>query len=300
MGTPEFAVPSLRALTEHAQVIGVVTQPDRPGGRGQKLLESPVKQFAVSRGLSVIQPARLREPQAQAQLIAWQPAVIVVAAFGQILKPAVLDLPLHGCVNVHASLLPRWRGAAPIAAAIAAGDAETGITLMRMDVGLDTGPMLARRAEPIHPEDTTASLTERLAQLGATLLIETLPRYFSGAIQPQPQNESHATYAPQLKKEAGHLDFSRPAIELERQVRAMTPWPGAFALWQGQPLKILRAEVMAARKERGIVLQTARGPAVMAADAALLLLDVQPPGKRPMPALDFLRGTRDFIGAKLE
>jgi methionyl-tRNA formyltransferase len=300
MGTPEFAVPGLRALHEHAIVAGVVTQPDRPAGRGRKLIESPVKRYAVSVGLPVIQPVRLREPDAMAQLAAWQPDVIVVAAFGQILKPALLDLPPHGCLNVHASLLPRWRGAAPISTAIAAGDAETGITLMQMDAGLDTGPILAKRAEPIRADDTTKTLTARLATLGAELLIAALPDYLAGALTPQPQDNTLATYAPQLKKEDGQLDFTRPAHELARRVRAFIPWPGAFARWNGQPLKILRAEVVDARGEPGVVLATDAGPAIACGHGALLLQEVQPPGKRPMAAHAFARGARDFIGARLE
>lgn len=299
MGTPAFAVPTLRALSRAHTVIGVVTQPDRAAGRGKQLQPSPVKQFASEAGLPLIQPQRLREPEAMEQLRAWQPDVIVVAAFGQILKPAVLDLPRYGCVNVHASLLPRWRGAAPIPAAIAAGDAETGVTIMRMDVGLDTGPTLAARATPIGPDNTTESLTGQLAEMGAELLIQTLPAYCSGQSIPQTQNEALATYAPQLKKEDGHLDFGRPAPELERRVRALFPWPGAFALWEGQPLKILHAEVTDARDQPGTVLDTPRGPAVACGESALRLIQIQPPGKRPMPAADFARGTRAFVGARL-
>jgi methionyl-tRNA formyltransferase len=307
MGTPEFAVPILTALIPHYDVAGVVTQPDRPAGRGRQLSESPVKQAAQAAGLPVIQPQRLREPEAMAQLTAWAPDVIVVAAFGQLLKPAVLDLPKHGCVNVHASLLPRHRGAAPIAAAILAGDAETGVTIMRMDVGLDTGPMLAKRAVPIRPDDTTATLAARLAPVGAQLLLDTLPDYLSGKLQPTPQDEALATYAPQLKKEDGHLDFSRPAPELERRVRAFAPWPGAYALWDDQssdgeprPFKILRASVLESeRGEPGTVLQTERGTAVACGAGALLLVEVQPAGRKPMPAADFARGARRFIGARL-
>lgn len=300
MGTPEFAVPSLQALAQQHHVVGVVTQPDRPAGRGQKLLASPVKQFALRAGLPILQPQRLREPDAMGQLMAWQPEVIVVAAFGQILKPAVLDLPPHGCINVHASLLPRHRGAAPIAAAILAGDAETGITLMRLDVGLDTGPVLAQRAEPIRADDTTATLAERLAHVGAHLLIETLPRYLAGAITPEPQDEAHATYASQLKKEDGHLDFTQPAVMLERRVRAFTPWPGAFAMWQAQPLRILRATILSqAQGQPGQVIQTGEGPAIACGVGALLLHEVQPPGKRPMRAEEFVRGARHFIGSRL-
>lgn len=301
MGTPEFAVPSLRALLQHAHVVGVVTQPDRPAGRGQKLSESPVKQTAQAAGVPLIQPQTLHDPAALAQLAAWQPDLIVVAAFGQILKPAVLELPPFGCLNVHASLLPRWRGAAPVAAAIAAGDSETGVTLMRMDAGLDTGPLLAKSSEPIRPDDTTATLTARLAQRGADLLIENLAAYLAGALTPQLQDNTLATYAPQLRKEDGHLDFTRSAVELERRVRALTPWPGAFALWKGQPVKVLRAALAEGVSGKpGEVLPHTEGVAVACAEGALRLLEIQPAGKRAMPAGDFARGARGFIGSRLE
>jgi len=306
MGTPEFAVDTLRAVSQAHTVAGVVTQPDRPAGRGRALEPPPVKQFAVQAGLPVIQPARLREPAALAQLQAWAPELIVVAAFGQILRPAVLDLPPHGCLNVHGSLLPRHRGAAPIAAAILAGDPVTGITIMRMDPGLDTGPMLAQRSLAILPDNTTGSLTQRLAPLGAALLLEVIPDYIAGRLTPVPQPEGSATYAPQLKKEDGRLDFTRPATELERRVRAFDPWPGAFAPWPdpatGQPrqLKILRAAVLAEQVgEIGQVVATPQGPAVSAGVGSLLLREVQPAGKRPMPAADFVRGARGFMGARL-
>jgi methionyl-tRNA formyltransferase len=265
------------------------------------VVASPVKQAAVAAGVPVIQPNTLREPDAMAQLHAWVPDVIVVVAFGQILKPAVLGLPAQGCVNVHASLLPRHRGAAPISAAILAGDAETGVTIMQMNVGLDTGPMLAHRAEAIRPSDTTQTLTERLAHAGAELLIETLPAYLSNQITPQPQDNAHATYAPQLKKEDGHLDFTRPAAELERQVRAVTPWPGAFALWHDQPIKILEAQVdETVQGDAGLILQTARGLTVACGVGGLALARLQPPGKKPMPATDFARGARNFVGTRLK
>jgi len=306
MGTPEFSVITLRALAEAHTVVGVVTQPDRPAGRGRQLEPSPVKQFAMQTGLPVIQPQRLREPEAMAQLAAWAPELIVVAAFGQILRPAVLDLPPHVCLNVHGSLLPRHRGAAPIAAAILAGDSQTGITIMRMDPGLDTGPMLASRALDILPDDTTGTLTERLAPLGAALLLEVIPAYLDRRLALMPQDESHATYAPQLKKEDGRLDFTRPALELERRVRALLPWPGAYALWpdpasgQPRPLKVLRAAVLNQRAPQvGEVIATPQGPAVGADTSALLLLEVQPPGKRPMLGADFARGARGFIGSRL-
>jgi methionyl-tRNA formyltransferase len=302
MGTPAFALPTLRALAHSRSytVVGVVTQPDRPAGRGQQIAESPVKQFARQAGLPLIQPRRLHEPEAMARLTAWAPEVVVVCAFGQILKPDVLDLPPHGCVNIHASLLPRHRGAAPIPGALLAGDPETGVTIMQMDAGLDTGPILAQRIEPIRADDTSLTLSERLSRLGADLLLEVLPDYLAGRVQPRPQDESRATYAPQLKKEDGHLDFSRPAAELERRVRAFAPWPGAFASWHGQPLRILRASVVdPVAGETGQVVGTASGPAVACNPGGLLLLEVQPPGKKPMPAADFARGARGFIGARL-
>ena len=306
MGTPDFAVATLRALAQAHTIAGVVTQPDRPSGRGRVPQASAVKQFALGAGLPVIQPQRLREPQALAQLQAWTPELIVVAAFGQILRPAVLDLPPHGCLNVHASLLPRHRGAAPITAAILAGDAETGITIMRMDPGLDTGPILAQSSMPVHPDDTTESLSQRLAPLGASLLLQVIPDYLAGQLQPVPQDNALVTYAPQLKKEDGRLDFTRPAVDLERRVRALTPWPGAFAPWPdpagGPPraLKILRAAVLDQRLgEAGQVVATPLGPAVGCDAGALLLLEVQAPGKRPIPAADFALGARNFIGSRL-
>jgi len=249
MGTPEFAVPTLTALIEapSLDVVGIVTQPDRPAGRGRRLTPSPVKRVALERGLPLMQPRSLHTPEALAQLATWRPDVIVVAAFGQILRQDVLDLPPHGCLNVHASLLPRWRGAAPVAAAILAGDEVTGVTIMRMDAGLDTGPILAQREEPIRPDDTRA----------AALLVETLPVYLAGDLLPRPQPEEGVTYARQLRKEDGRLegvtyarqlrkedgrlDWSHSAIELDRRVRAFTPQPGAFTLWRGRRLKVLRA-----------------------------------------------------------
>jgi len=306
IGTPDFAVPSLNALIAEYTVAGVVTQPDGTPKRGRTLVPTPVKAAAEAAGVPVIQPRRLREPEALAQLAAWSPDVIVVAAFGQILRPAVLDLPPHGCVNVHASLLPRHRGAAPIAAALLAGDAVTGVTIMRMDVGLDTGPML-RQSPPvaIAPDATTGSLTGTLAQVGAQALLATLPDYLAGRLTPEPQDAAQATYAPQLKREDGRLDFTRPADELARRVQAMTPWPGAYLLWpeaggDDRPVKVTLAEAVdEPMVEPGLVAAGPRGVVVGCAAGALWLKEVQPPGKRPMPAADFARGARGFVGAKL-
>lgn len=299
MGTPDFAVPSLERLAARYPVVGVVTQPDRPAGRGKALTAPPVKVAAERLGLPLIQPGRLREPEAMAQLTAWAPDLVVVAAFGQILRAAVLDLPHHGCLNVHASLLPRHRGAAPIAAAILAGDAQTGITIMKMDVGLDTGPLVSQRGIPILATDTSGSLAARLAQVGAELLLETLPRYLDGDALPQAQDEQLATYAPQLKKEDGRLDFARSAAVLARQVRALAPWPGAYCEWQAQPLRVWEAVATAASGEIGRVLDTAQGPVVVCGEGGLLLRQVQPAGRKPMSAGDFARGARSFVGSQL-
>ena len=292
MGSPDFALPSLRALAQNYQVVGVVTQPDRASGRGRELKMPPVKTLALELGIPVIQPEKLRVPEAMEQLRMWSPDLIVVAAFGQILKKDVLDLPRFGCINVHASLLPRWRGAAPINAAILHGDEETGVTIMKMDVGLDTGPMLAKRSIRLKPDDTAGSVTETLSHLGADLLIETLPDYVSGKIVPQPQPEEGATYAPMLKKEEGKLDFTRDVIELERQVRAFNPWPGAFMDFDGVLLKIHKAHVATGNAPAGQRLVYQDQPAVGARGGILIINEVQPAGKKSMSGKSFLAGAR--------
>jgi len=303
MGSPPFALPTLQALMQGYHVVGVVTQPDRPSGRGRQLQPPPVKMVAQAHGLPVLQPASLRSPEAIAALQALRPDMIVVAAFGQILRPAVLDLPPFGCLNVHASLLPRWRGAAPIAAAILAGDETAGITIMQMDPGLDTGPILRQSALPIAPDDTSESLGEKLARLGADLLLATLPDWLAGKIQPQPQDNTLATFAPQLEKEQGHIDWSQPADAIARRVRAFHPWPGTFTTWQSAPLRILRASAESASGEEGTlpgtVEATPDGPAVATGRGRLRLIEVQPAGKRPMPADAFVRGARGFLGSRL-
>ncbi len=303
MGSPEFAVPSLEALVGAQQVVGVVTQPDRPAGRGARLTPPAVKVAALALGLPVLQPERVGAPEALAQLTAWAPEVIVVAAFGQLLPPALLVLPACGCVNVHASLLPRWRGAAPIAAAILAGDTLTGVSLMRMDEGLDTGPLIAQCEEPIRPDDTTGSLTARLARLGADLLLETLPGYLGGERIPRPQPEAGVTFCRPLRKADGRLDWSRSAVELERRVRAMNPWPGAFTIWAGQPLKVLRAAPLLEGDESGPVgrvVPLQGGAAVVTGGGLLQLLEVQRAGKSALPIEAFLRGQPQFVGAILQ
>lgn len=302
MGTPQFAVPALEALVGAHQVVGIVTQPDRPAGRRRQLTPSPVKQVALAHDLPLFQPPSLRTPEAIAQLRAWDPEVIVVAAFGQILRQDVLDLPSQGSINIHASLLPRWRGAAPVPAAILAGDRITGVTIMLMDAGLDTGPILAQREEPIKPDDTRATLEARLARLGAELLLETLPPFLEGDLSPRPQPAEGVTHARQLRKEDGLLDWSRPAAELDRQVRAFTPWPGAFTVLRGQRLRVLRAAPLPDWHENappGTMIALADGCAVATGAGGLRLEEVQLAGKRRMDIAAFLCGQRDCIGSCL-
>src|SRR6266498_5263299 len=295
MGSPDFALSTLKALAQQYEVVGVVTQPDRASGRGRELKSPPVKLLAQELNIPVIQPEKLRQPEAMEQLRAWNPELIVVAAFGQILRKDVLYLPRFGCINVHASLLPRWRGAAPINAAILNGDEETGITIMKMDVGLDTGPILTQRSIALTRDDTAGSVFETLSHLGANLLIETLPDYLSGKIQPMPQPEEGVTYAPMLKKEEGHLDFNHSVDELERRVRAFNPWPGAFMDFDGTLLKIHRAHVEAGKAEVGQRLIYRDQPAVGAAGGLLILDDVQPAGKKSMSGKSLLAGARHWV-----
>jgi methionyl-tRNA formyltransferase len=296
MGSPEFALPALSALANAHHIVGVVTQPDRTAGRGRELKSPPVKTLALELNIPVMQPEKLRAPEAMQQLRAWAPDLIVVAAFGQILKKDVLELPRYGCINVHASLLPRWRGAAPINAAILAGDEETGVTIMQMDAGLDTGPMLARKSIRIKADDTAGSVLAALSTLGADLLNEVLPEYISGNLTIQPQPAEGATYAPMLKKEDGLLDFTRPALELERRVRAMNPWPGAWFEWNGNLLRVLRASTASVEKGQtsGSRLTVKGRPAVQSAAGVLILDEVQPAGKKAMPGKSFLTGAKNW------
>ena len=294
MGSPDFALPTLRALAGHYEITGVVTQPDRASGRGRELKAPPVKTLALELGIPVMQPEKLRQLEAMEQLRAWAPELIVVTAFGQILRKDVLDLPRFGCINVHASLLPRWRGAAPINAAILHGDEETGVTIMQMDVGLDTGPMLSQRSIRLTPEDTAGSVFQRLSHVGADLLIETLPDYLSGKLQPTPQPEEGVTYAPMLKKEEGQLEFSQDVNDLERRVRAFNPWPGAFMDFDGTLLKIHRARVEVRDASAGQRLVYQNEPAVGARGGILILEEVQLAGKKSMSGRSFLAGARNW------
>jgi methionyl-tRNA formyltransferase len=296
MGSPEFALPSLRRLAEQYPIAGVVTQPDRPAGRGNVLTPPPVKSLAEQLHLPVIQPVRLREPAAWQQLVEWEPDLIVVAAFGQILRQEILNLPRFGCINVHGSMLPRWRGAAPIQAAILHGDAQTGISIMKMEAGVDTGPILSQKALPIEAGDTSGTLSQRMAPLGADLLLETLPGYLSGTLALAVQDESQATYAPMLRKEDGLLDFQQPAKALERRVRACHPWPGAYTLWKGQILKIHRAHVVTGKTAvpgSHVIIDDL--PAIASIDGLLVLDELQPAGKKVMPGRIYLNGVHDWL-----
>lgn len=299
MGTPEFAVPALDGLLTHHSVVGVVTQPDRPAGRGKQLQMSPVKQAALAAGAAVIQPEKLRQAEALAQLRAWEAEVFVVAAFGQILPQTVLDIPPHGCLNIHASLLPRWRGAAPIQAAIRAGDAESGVTIMRMDAGLDTGPMLAKRAITLADDETGQSLHDRLSTLGGALLIETLPGYLDGHITPVPQDDALATFAPRIEKEEGRIDWTQPAQQIERLVRAFTPWPGTYTTWEGKLLKILAAGLREGQVAPGRVVRESGWIAIGAGEGLLLPLRVQLEGRSAVTIDEFYRGHPHFEDAVL-
>ena len=302
MGSPDFALPTLRALIagEYTPVV-VVTQPDRPAGRGRVLRPPPVKPLAEAAGIPVLQPERLRDPDALAALAAYAPQFQVICAYGQILSRDVLALPSHGTLNVHASLLPRWRGAAPAAAAIRAGDHESGVTIMLVDEGLDTGPILAQRAEPIREEDDTGRLNQRLAEVGAALLMDTIPGWLAGKIAPQPQDPTHATSAPRLKKGDGRIDWSRSAVEIWRQVRASAPWPGATTTLGGKALRVWRARPEGTGSGApGAVLTVGDGIAVQTGAGVLHLLEVQREGRRPLPAPAFARGDRDLVGRRFD
>lgn len=297
MGTPDFAVPGLQKLIDTQTVVGVVTQPDRPAGRGRQLRKSPVKLVAEQAGIPIYQPLSLRTEEAAAPLRAWAPDVIIVAAFGQILRPHVLLLPAYGCINVHASLLPRWRGASPIQHAIMAGDDQSGITLMQMDAGLDTGPIFAQESLVIHSDETAASLHDRLAQLGASMLARHLDDILAKRIAAEPQDNEASTYAPLIKKEAGYLDWQKSSIDLDRQIRAMTPWPGAYSFWQGKTVKLLSARpatIQLPPGRPGQIVLDHEDLFVITADGALKIDRLQLAGKKAMNARDFVRGRANF------
>ncbi|MDQ4075134.1 MAG: methionyl-tRNA formyltransferase [Chloroflexota bacterium] len=307
MGTPAFAVPSLEALAalKEVEITCVVTQPDRPAGRGRTLQPSAVKARALELQLPVWTPENLKAEAEQIKLRELAPDVLVVAAYGEILRPAVLDIPPYGAINVHASLLPRHRGAAPVAGALLSGDEETGVTIMLMDEGMDTGPILARRAIPIREDHTRGTLTEELAQLGADLLTETLPRWLAGEIEPQPQDDEAATYTRLIRKEHGQLDWDRPATELANQVRAFDPWPSTYTTWQGQRLKVLEANVLQERTglpddvPPGTVVRAGEAIAAATGDGWLELRRVQLAGKTATDTEEFVKGYQAFVGSVL-
>jgi len=297
-GTPEFAVPALRVAAATGQLVGVYTQPDRPAGRGRQLTPSPVKVEANANNIPVFQPETLRDKDARAALAALEPDLMIVVAYGLILPPSVLAIPKSGCWNIHASLLPRWRGAAPIQRAIEAGDAETGVDLMQMEKGLDTGPVLLERRTPIGADETAGQLHDRLAELGAQVLREGLDRLRAGEpLASRPQAEDGVTYARKIDKAEARLDWSRPALELERRVRAFHPWPVCEAEVAGERLRVHAARALAIphRAPPGTLLATTRdGIDIACGDGALRLLTVQREGGRAIPAASWLTSRRDL------
>jgi methionyl-tRNA formyltransferase len=298
-GTPEFAAAHLKALLNNPfEVVAVYTQPDRPAGRGQKLMPSPVKQLALQHQIAVYQPQTLRDPAAQAELAALKPDLLVVVAYGLILPQVVLDIPRLGCINSHASLLPRWRGAAPIQRAIQAGDAESGVTVMQMEAGLDTGPMLLKVSTPISADDTGGSLHDRLAELGPPAVLQAIAGLAAGSLRGEVQNDSLATYAHKLNKDEALLDWSRPAVELERLIRAFNPWPICHSSLNGAPLKVLAAQLVtepgAGRGAPGEILAASKdGLTVACADGALRLTRLQLPGGKALNFADLFNSRRE-------
>ena len=303
MGTPEFAVLPLEHLVRNGyQVVAVYTRSDKPSGRGRCLVPTPVKVAAAAFDLPVSQPASLKKPEVVDGLAGLKPDVIVVAAFGQILPRAVLDLPGLGCINIHPSLLPRHRGASPVPAAILAGDEFTGVSIMLMDEGLDTGPVLARAQLPISDGDNTASLAAKLSLMSAHLLQDVLLARERGQLSPRPQNEAGATYSGTITKREGQIDWSLPAVAIWRRVRAFNPWPTAFTCWRGKTLRIVEAMPLpdTGTATEGQVLALSQGGFGVTTGAGILeVLTVQMEGKQAMPAAAFLRGQRQFIGTKL-
>lgn len=304
MGTPDFAVPSLRALASDARVelVGVWSQPDRPAGRGHRLVSPPVALAGRAIGVPVVQPESLRPDAAFEELAAYAPELIVVAAYGQILRPRVLALPAHGCVNVHASLLPRWRGAAPIHRAIEAGDVETGVCIMQMEAGLDTGAVYHEVRTPIGPHDTSGTLHDRLAELGARALLDALDRVLDPTFVPRPQPDSGVTYASKLGPQDRSIRFDRPAREVAAHIRAMSPSPGARMVLLGELVGVFAADVVAVpgaeRPAPGTVL--AAGPdgvVVATSDGAVRLIELQRPGRRRLGASEFMQGLAPLVGA---
>jgi len=296
LGSPEFAIPALEALHSHYGITGVITQPDRLAGRGKQLTPPPVKAAADRLKIPVIQPEKLSSPDVYNTIAAWQPELIVVAAYGQILRQNLLELPRYGCINIHPSLLPRWRGASPIPFTLLNGETEMGVTVMKMDAGMDTGDILSQVVTPILPEDNAGTLHDRLSQLGADLLIQTIPGYVSGQTVSVPQDDSFATYSRLITKQDGAMDFQKECRQLVNQVRAFTPWPGAFFTWKEAPFKVLKSHC---KESEGVIpgeKWVITGlPAVGAKDGWLVIDECQPAGKKAMGGADFLRGVQDWI-----
>ncbi|PLR30422.1 methionyl-tRNA formyltransferase [Chimaeribacter coloradensis] len=303
-GTPDFAARHLDALlTSHHDVVGVFTQPDRPAGRGNKLTPSPVKVLAESHQIPVFQPKSLRPAESQQLIQALDADIMVVVAYGLILPQAVLDMPKQGCINVHGSLLPRWRGAAPIQRALWAGDKQTGITIMQMDAGLDTGDMLSKLSCDIQPEDTSASLYNKLAELGPRAMLNTLADLEAGIAEPETQNEALVTYAEKLSKEEALLNWQLSAEQLERCIRAFNPWPVSYFMVEGQPVKVWQADVLPGNGDEPgtIVAADKSGIQVATAEGILNITQLQPAGKKAMSAQDLLNSRRDWfvVGQKI-
>ncbi|MBL1271920.1 MAG: methionyl-tRNA formyltransferase [Marinobacter maritimus] len=298
-GTPDFAATALRALLgTHHTIVGVYSQPDRPAGRGRKLQPSPVKQVALDNGIPVFQPESLKTPDAQQELADLQPDVMIVAAYGLILPEAVLSIPDHGCLNIHASLLPRWRGAAPIQRAIAAGDADTGITIMQMDKGLDTGDMLLKSLTTIHANDTGGSLHDRLAELGGQAIVEALSLLEKGELQGEAQDDEQASYAHKLSKDEGHIDWSQDASAIERLIRAFNPWPGTYTDLEQQRLRIHEATAAgeSSHEPAGTVIQRERdGIDVACGTGTLRITRLQLPGSRAQSVNDLINGGKQLL-----
>ena len=305
MGTPDFAVPALEKLIDGGyEVAAVYTQPDKAAGRGRVVEEPPVKKAALRHNLTVLQPENFKSAETKRQLLELKPDTIVVAAFGQILPRSVLEIPAFGCINIHPSLLPKYRGVAPVPAAILNGEEFTGVSIMLMDKGIDTGPVLTSVHVPVLQQDTTETLMQKLANTSAQLLLDTLPGWFRKEITPQQQNNAGATYTKMLTKEAGEIDWKLPAVQIWRQVRAYQPWPGSYTRWQGKQLKILEAVPLTGEVtgEAGTVLNVNKNEAafgVVTGDGILGVKKVQMEGKKAVTADEFLRGQRQFIGAKL-
>ncbi len=303
LGTPEFAVPSLRALRDKLELLAVVTQPDRPQGRGRKVAPPPVARLAREMGIPVLQPVKLRDPAVVEALRALRPDVIVTVAYGKIIPPQILSLPPLGCINVHPSLLPKYRGASPIQAALANGERETGVTIMYQSETLDAGDIILQRPVLIAPDDTAQTLEARLAEEGAHALLEALALIADGKVPRRPQDESHATYAGKLTKESGRIDWTQPAIVLVNFIRAMDPWPSAYTWHRGKTLKICKGEVLggAPSAQPGVVTEARRGEGFVVAtgQGSLLISEVQPEGRRRMTADEYARGTHLQVGERL-